>query len=138
MTAKQYLRQIYLISARIKRLSEQREQIRAEMFSIKSVSGEMNPDKVLSSIEGDSMLRLIARVDEIEREIVKEMERLQKKRARMSKKIETLPEDKYREVLHQRYIMCRKWEDIAEQMNVSVRYVYMLHGQALQSFQKII
>lgn len=138
MTAKQYLQQIYQIHRKVKRLQAQREQIRAELYSIGSPSGKMDADKVQTSTSGDSMLRLIAKVDELEREIVEEVDDLLEKQHRITREIERLPNDRQRDVLFQRYVLFRRWEEIAVKMDVSVRYVYHVHGDALKSFAKIM
>ena len=115
-----------------------REEIRAEMYSVKSPAGVMSPDRVQSSITGDKLERLIARVDELERDIVAEIESLEKSRRRISEQIEAVPNETYRTLLHERYELCWKWEKIAVDLNVSIRHVYRLHGEALQAFEKII
>lgn len=138
MTAKGYLQQIYHFKNRINRLMARREEIRAEMYSVKSPAGVMSPDRVQSSITGDKLERLIARVDELERDIVAEIESLEKSRRRISEQIEAVPNETYRTLLHERYELCWKWEKIAVDLNVSIRHVYRLHGEALQAFEKII
>lgn len=136
MTTKEYLQQVYAAERKIKYLQSRREQLRSEMFSVKSPAGSMNPDKVQSSITGDKLERLIARVDTLERGIVDELNRLFELQERISKEIDRVQKQKYRYVLRARYINFQRWERIAVDMDVSVRYVYMLHGQALQAFEK--
>lgn len=137
MTAKEYLQQIYHLDRRIKRLQSRREEIRADLYSVKSTT-DYNADRVQSSVAGDSMLRLIAKVDSIERDIVKELDQLISLKNRISKEIEAVPNEKHKTILYRRYVLCERWEQIAVDLNVSVRYVYMIHGEALQSFAKYI
>ena len=40
-------------------------------------------------------------------------------------------------ILELRYIDCLEWQDIAERMNLSLSYVYTLHGWALVDFIKV-
>lgn len=41
-------------------------------------------------------------------------------------------DDRYeREVLTRKYTMFQKWEEISEKMNISLRHIYRLHGEAL-------
>ena len=136
MTTKEYLQQIYNINRRINRLKQTREQLREEMYSVKSSAGAMSPDKVQSSISGDNMLRLIARVDELERDIISEMSRLMDQRQKLIKEIEAVPDERYRAVLFGRYVMCDTWEKVALRVPCDVRHVYRLHGDALQAFRK--
>lgn len=138
MTTKQYLQQIYQIHRRVMRLQAQREQIRAELYSIGSPSGKMDADKVQTSLSGDTMLRLIAKVDEVERGIVAEVEELLELQHRITREIEQLPNEQQRDVLFQRYVLFKKWEQIAVDMNYTIRRVYQLHGEALESFKHCI
>lgn len=137
MTTKEYLQQIYKAEQKIKRLERGRQQLRANLYSIGSPSGQMSPDTVTSSIAGDRMERLIARVEEIEKDIVEEIGRLTELIRHISAQIERVPVNRYRNLLHERYILCRKWERIAVDMDVDIRHVYRLHGKALQEFEKI-
>lgn len=138
MTTKQYLQQIYQIHRRVRRLQAQREQIRAELYSVGSPAGKMDADKVQTSLSGDTMLRLIAKVDEVERGIVAEMEELLELQHRITREIEQLPNEQQRDVLFQRYVLFKKWEQIAVDMNYTIRRVYQLHGEALESFKHCI
>lgn len=135
MTAKEYLQQIYHLDRRIKRLQAKREEIRADLYSVKSTT-DYNADKVQTSASGDAMLRLIAKADSIDRDIVRKIDRLVSLRDSISKEIEQLPNEKHKEVLFKRYVICERWEQIAVDMNVTLRYVYMVHGEALQVFAK--
>ncbi len=137
MTTKEYLQQIYQAQQKIKRLERGREQLRANLYSIGSPSGDLSPDKVQSSITGDKMLKLIARVDALEKDIVIEIARLTGLIKKISAEIERIPNNRYRNLLHDRYILTWKWERIAVDMDVDIRHVYRLHGKALQEFEKI-
>ena len=76
MTAKEYLQQIYYIHHKINRLKARRDQLRADLYSLGSPAGNMDVDKVQTSMSGDAMLRLIAKVDEAERDIIKEIDKM--------------------------------------------------------------
>lgn len=138
MTAKEYLQQVYHMHRKVNRLKARREQLRAEMYSIGSPSGKMDADRVQTSMSGDTMLRLIAKVDSLERDIVYEIDEMLDSQRRIAKEIERIPNERQRDVLHKRYIECKRWEQIAVDLDVSVRYVYMVHGDALQAFAKMM
>lgn len=137
MNTKEYLQQIHKAEGKIKRMERSRQQLRANLYSIGSVSGEMSPDKVQSSTAGDAMEKLIAKVDMLEREIIREIAREKRLIRRISAEIERVPDDRYKNILQMRYIMCWKWERIAVDMDLDIRYVYKLHGAALREFEKI-
>lgn len=141
MTTKEYLQQIFMIRQKISRLSARRDEIRREMYAMKSPAGKMSADKVQSSTTGDQILKLIASVDVIEQDIVREIRALEEARDRISKEIEAVPDDRYRRLLHQRYELCWRWERIAAdwgEYGMSVRHIYRLHGDALKAFAKVI
>ena len=134
--ARAYLEQIKILKSKIKRLEAKREELRADLYSVKSTT-DYNRDKVQTSIEGDTMLNLIAKVDGIERDIIAELERAIVLKNWISKQIEQLPNERQKTILFRRYILGERWEQIAVYLDVSVRYVYKVHGYALQSFAKI-
>lgn len=137
MTAKGYLSQVRDIDGKIKRLQRNREKLVADMYSVKSTTA-YDADKVQTSIAGDKLLNLIAKVDEMEREIVDEMIWLEEKKNIIISQIESLRDERYRMLLHDRYISFMIWEQIADDMHLDIRYVYKLHGRALQEFQKAV
>lgn len=46
--------------------------------------------------------------------------------------ISSVPNPTQREVLTRRYIIGQRWEDIAECMHYNLKWVYKLHGRALE------
>ena len=138
MTAKEYLQQIYFLHRKIKRMEDRREQLRSDLYSIGSPSGKMDADKVQTTLSGDTMLRLIAKVDQAERDILFEMSTLLDAKDRIVKQIEGMKNEKHKDVLFKRYVMFERWEKIAVDMDITVRYVYKLHGSALKEFEKIM
>lgn len=134
MTTKEYLQEIYKLSRRIKRLQEMRVEIRADLYSVKSAP--MTPDKVQSSITGDRIEKLIAKVDRIERDIIDEIDELTERRKNICDQIEQMTDERFKTILYDRYVLCHKWERIAVDMDLDIRWVYRLHGEALNSFEK--
>ena len=140
MNAKEYLQQAYKIHKRIRLLRETNDVIRADLYAAKSP--QYNSDKIQSSVSGDAMERMIARADEITRDLNEEQSRLIELQNRIRKQIDDMPgrcqnERQQRECLYRRYVLFKRWEQIADDMNVSVRYVYMLHGNALKVFERL-
>lgn len=137
MTAKEHLQSIYSIKTRIERIDRERQELRDQMYSVGSPAGHMNDDKVQTSISGDQMLKLIARIDALERDIVSELQDLTEKRHAIIKEIERVPNENYKQLLFDRYILCQKWEQIALNRNTGVRWIYRMHGKALAAFEKV-
>ncbi len=134
ITAKQYLRQIYHISESIKRLEGRRDDLRKDLYSLKSPPGSMDADKVQTSMSGDSMLRLICKVDEAEQDLLRTIDRLIDLKNHIASQIEALDDERYKTVLLKRYVLLEDWEPIADEMYYTTKWVYALHGQALTAF----
>ena len=136
MTTKEYLRQIYILRNKIQRLKRRRDDMHDDLYSLGSPSGKMDVDKVQTSMSGDTMLRLIAKVDKMDRQIIREIEQLEAKKQRIMRQVESMPDEQYRSVLYHRYVLCWKWSAIAEDMMLDERWIYRIHGQALKAFEK--
>jgi len=135
MTAKEYLQTVYNIKCRIDRLNERRKDLNDDLYSygIQATDG----NHVQTSVSGDRLSELIAMADEVERKLVLEIKSLIQQKQVISEQIEALPNEKYRRVLFERYILCKRWEQIADGFHIrDVRWIYRLHGKALQLFAK--
>lgn len=137
MTAKEHLQQVYMIQRKINRLEAQREDLRADLYGVKSPS-DMPDIRVQTSLTGDKMLELVARVDEIERGIIEEINALVEKKISITTEIEKVPNENYKQLLFDRYILCKRWEQIAIDRDKSVRTIFKMHGRALNLFEKVI
>lgn len=136
MTAKEHLQQVYMIQRKINRLEAQRGDLRADLYSVKSPS-DMPDIRVQTSLTGDKMLELVARVDEIERGIIEEINALVEKKISITNEIEKVPNENYKQLLFDRYILCKRWEQIAIDRDKSVRTIFKMHGRALNMFDKV-
>lgn len=137
MTAKEHLQSVYSIQQKIKRLQNRREDLRADLYSIGSPTGQLDSERVQTSISGDRMAELVARVDEVERDIVAELKDLIVAKDKISQEIERVPNENYKQLLFDRYILCLKWEKIALDRDKGIRWIYRMHGKALNSFEKV-
>ena len=85
--------------------------------------GGETSDKIQSAVE--SMM-------EIEDQINVDIDELVKIKAEIVGAIKTVSDETLQNILYLRYIRCRKWEQIAIDLNYDYRYVLKLHGRALQ------
>lgn len=142
-TAKEHLRKAWYAYCEIKRLSARIGDKEASIYGIGSPSN-MNPDRVQSSMSGDALPRFFAEIDElnaIRRGKIIALERLREDIATEIEEIDTgdgVKDQLYKDVLHGRYVMFKKWERIAEDIDKTVRYVYILHGEALKAFEDVL
>ena len=104
MTAKEHLQQVYAIQRKIKRLEARREDLRADLYSVKSPS-DLPEIRVQTSLTGDKMLELVARVDELERSIIDEVKTLTEMKQGIIAEIEKVPNENYKQLLYDRYVL---------------------------------
>ena len=134
MTAKEHLRSVYEIERRIKRLEYRRQDLVNDLYGLRSIS--LDRDPVQTSQSGDRMLDAIVKKNEAEADMVHEIARLIEVKQKIMAEIETLPVEKHRQVLFDRYILCKRWEQIALEYEKDIRWIYRIHGDALAAFAK--
>lgn len=133
MTTKEYLSQAYRIDKRINIKIEQLKSLRelatkaTSTLSDTCVSGPKNKQ---------CMERIIVKMVDLENEINADIDELITLKAEITSKIKQVENPEYRMLLELRYLCFSKWEDIAEEMNYELRYLYKLHNQALISCGK--
>ena len=76
-----------------------------------------------------------ARLDCLERRYYKKQ--LQRLRIldRTERAISAMPTEQYQTILREKYINLKTWERIAEDFGKDVRWIYVLHGRALDEFK---
>ena len=71
-------------------------------------------------------------------EIKKQTDKLKKLRKEMMVVVEEVPDPEYQLILQERYFEMLTWEDIASDINRSVRSAQLMHGKALEAVQDIL
>lgn len=126
MTAKDYLKQIYRLDRRIELDRRKIEKLRA-VLDYKPPSGGSG-----SGSSADRIPDTLAKIIEYE----EQAERLTKRYIEVYMEVETaiaaVSDPVLREVLERRYLLYQKWEEIADAMHRDLRWIYRLHGKALQ------
>ena len=127
---KQRLKQIKWLDDVIK--TDQLENLRSIVFS---VSGNSRDEKVQTSKRRDKIGDIMPKIMNLEKELNNHIKEFIDLKSEITKKIDELPDMEYRLVLMLRYLDFKTWEEIAEIMNYSVRWIYKLHGLALKKFK---
>ena len=141
--ARDYLQQAFFIHRRILTLERERQQIRADIYGVRSPSN-MSADRVQSSITGDKLERLIAKVDEREREIVDELVRLETAKQTIRAQIGKVTgandweTQMFRTILYHRHILFETWTEIFSFLHLERSRTFELYGQALKAFEEIL
>lgn len=130
MTAKEYLRQAYIIDRKIKLETEKLAEMRSALYG-RGVSCKSDGSKHVR--RGNGFENALLRVMEQEERLDAEIDQLTAKRLEIEKAIAAVPNEVQREVLTRRYLLYQKWEVIAETMNYSERHIRRLHGYALKN-----
>ena len=128
MTKKEYLSQAYYLDKRIKSKERQLETLKAHAVYV----GPIYDEKVSASPSHRSAMESAAvRIVELEKEIQSQIENLVRLKSEIEKVIHSIGNDQYETLLEMRYLAFMGWDEIAARMNLSKRYVFKVHGRAL-------
>lgn len=144
MTAKEYLRSVRLLndaaSAEIRKLEAYREKAtygtgtkEAERISGTSQRSRVE-DNICKAIDLETRLRKECRLmDDANAAVDLYVDRRDEAKALIRK----MPQERFREILWRYYIDGLTWGQLSEQMRLSRRFLFRLHGWALLAFDKI-
>ena len=135
MKAKEYMQQAYFLDKRINSLVRQVNNLWDQATNISQVLSDMphNPNK-----EGSKLENKIVDICDLTDEIRKQTEKLKKLRKEMMAVVSKVPDPEYQLILQEKYFEMLTWEDIASDLNRSVRSAQLLHGKALEEVQAIL
>lgn len=131
MTAKEYLNRYHELDASINSLCDELAHWRAIATRITP------PDKFngRSVTPSDKVGQAVAKIIDLENRINAEIDVLVDMRDDIRNTISAVDDARLRQVLVSRYINFKKWEEIAEIMHTDLRWIYRLHGKALQKIK---
>lgn len=136
MTAKEYLQQLHKADVIINQRIQEKADLRARLSSIGSF--DYSKERVQTSLpEGAGYERQIARIIDLEEEIDSLIDDYVDLKHKIIGQLHDLNNTDQIRVLYKRYVMNEKFEQIAVDLNFSIRNVYKVHGHGLQEFQKI-
>lgn len=104
------------------------------------MGGSGEGERVQRDRNNDKFGTLYGRIDEMEREIDRQIADLMCFQLKVSREINEMKTDKYMTVLNCRYIHFMSWEKIAESafdVKYTVRHILKIHGHALLEFQEV-
>ena len=135
MKAKEYMQQAYFLDKRINSLVRQVNNLWDQATNISQVLSDMphNPNR-----DGSKMENKIVDICDLTDEIKKQTEKLKKLRKEMMAVVSKVPDPEYQLILQEKYFEMLTWEDIASDLNRSVRSAQLLHGKALEEVQAIL
>ena len=125
---KAYLERYKEANQEIDRLCEELSRWRALATKITPVLSQ----EPAGGHEGENQIELaVKKIIALEGQINAKIDDLLKIKQQVEKAIQTVQDGTLREVLIQRYILGKKWEQIADGMNYDYRWVLRLYGKAL-------
>ena len=129
MTAKEYLSQAYRLNRRINtKLSE--------MAAVREITGMATA--ILSDMPRSATRNIrriedsIAKLMDMESELALDIERLVNIRQEIAEVIEAIDNPIYSSLLSLRYLCFKEWDAIANELQYDSKYIFKLHGRALQ------
>ena len=133
MTAKEYLGQAYRLNEQINCKIEQLSCLNDLATKATSTLTGMphNPNKGGSSLENT-----ITKIIDLQEEINADIDRLVDLKAEMMARIKSVEDVDQRFILEKRYLCWASWAEIAVEMNISMRWLYRQHDQALEEIEK--
>ena len=133
MTTKDYLNQISRLNRMIDNKLSEISQLRELACSVSAIRNE---EKVQTSPKEDSIGTAISKIDEMERDIERTIDKYTKKKNLIISQIEGMDDELHYNVLFSRYIEKKTFEVIATEMSYSFRNITRIHGRALKEFER--
>ena len=130
MTARDYLSQAYRLDQRINSKLEQVESLNDLATKVSSTLTGMpkNPNRATSTM-ADTVTKIIA----LQAEINNDIDRLVDLKREMVAVIKAVANTERQTLLELRYLCFKTWEQIAVEMDYTVRNIHLLHKEALKA-----
>lgn len=134
MTAKQYLMQVQAYEYKIKLKIDQIIEERSKAEKCSAVLSE----RVQTSICGDSLSSIIAKIYDYEKELNILIDKQIDIKRNIISKLDLMMDDRYIEILDRKYLKGHNLIKIAYEMGYSYAQVKRFHGRALQKFGDLL
>ena len=135
MTAKQFLSQARRID---KRIDNYVEEI-AQLLTLATKTTPSNAqERVQSSGTGDKVGDGASKIADLQKEMDRWVDELLIKKEEIRKVIEQVDDTDCYDLLYKRYILYKKWEQIAVDKDITTMGVWKMHGRALKKVEKIL
>ena len=95
-------------------------------------------ERVQSSGNQDPVGNLVAKICDMKLELMELRSQALGKLRQVEQVIAAVDDKVYRQLLHRRYIENNSWKQMSEEMNYSTKYIFKLHGYALEKIETIL
>lgn len=128
MDVKSWMRQLPMIEARIRAREAQIQKYR-DMAT--RATSSMEATRVSGTGSRSRVESAVVRICDLERDVMGDMDELRRYRRDVMAVIQRVPDVRHRDILEMHYITGWSLQRIADEMHYQVRWVQILHGQAL-------
>lgn len=135
MRAKEYLKKYEYFSIKRKNLIEERRDLVEDMAAVSGINYDR--DIVQTSKDSDQIYRIHERIEKRAEVIDKILESIDRARPEIVDRVNSIPDPRFSRLLFLRYIRYHKFEEIANEMGYQPQTINVLHGRALQMFEKM-
>ena len=135
MDAKEYLRSIKKADAIINEKLRERDRLKGMRYK---VTQTLKPVMVSGGGSNGGFTNASDRLIDLEREIDREVDRFVDLKREADVLLMQLENEQHYKVLHRHYVLFESLKRIAADMDYTYRWVCILHGRALQCFQKVL
>lgn len=135
MTAKEFLSQAYRLD---KKIDWKIQQVDSLNNLATKATGTLTGMPRNPSPSTSRLADVVTKIVDLEEVINTEIDRLVDIKAEITEVIRSVENEDYRNLLELRYLCFKEWEDLAREMNYSLRWTYTMHGRALAAVDKIL
>ncbi len=135
MNAKQYLKQLKWLKNLI---DTKQGQIQSLRDMTTRITPNSSSEPVQTSGVSDKIGNSIAKIVDLEGELTTDIHKYTVLMQEILHRIELLPDNELKVLLAYKYVNFNTWEQIAEKMECSLRWVYELHQRALSAFEVVL
>ena len=93
--------------------------------------------RVSGTSERSKMETYVLEMVDVHDELKRETDRLLEKSRKAEQIIRLLPDQKQRMILQLRYLCGMKWEDIADKLHYTLRWIHKVHREALEALEML-
>lgn len=133
MAAKDELKELRKIESLINAKLDELQAVKSLAEKVTAAFSDEPRGGGISDKTGDNVVKIIM----LENDINKHIDELVDRKREATRKIVMIKEVDCRLVLSLRYLANLQWEDIAVKMDKTIQWVHVLHGRALQDFDRI-
>ena len=133
--AKTFLSGAFCMELQVRSKQEQIEALRSLASKVTQTFGG---EPVSHTRNVTSMQDTVAKILAAEEELNRRIDQLVDQKLQISRVIDCVQNVSYRLILEERYILFKQWDEIAEDLGLTARWLQVKHQEALDAVQEIL